>query len=432
MPKNPCQLGNSSAWSQFVTRISLDIGSLGRRGEGIGRGPEGNVFVPFALPGEKILADVDGARGTLVALQHKSLERTSPPCVYFGRCGGCSLQHFDHVAYEDWKRSLIVSALRKYGLSAPVRPLLRAHGAGRRRATFHVRRSDGQKAMIGFMAARTHELVDIDACLVIAPELRMSLPAGRALANLLIHSAPSFDLQFTAALSGIDCDIRGLPRAQELPLAACVGISRQYGLCRISVHGQPAVSHAEPFIDCGGVTVPLPPGAFLQATQAGEQALAGFVIGHLGNVRRAVDLFCGVGTFALRLARSTPVLAVDNSKSAVEALMQAYRRNQGLKPVNGVVRNLSREPMTSDELGNADLVVFDPPRQGAEAQVMELAASRCKSIIGISCDPLTFARDAATLVGGGYELADVLPVDQFQWSSHLEVAALFKRGSKRR
>jgi 23S rRNA (uracil1939-C5)-methyltransferase len=415
-----------------VARISLDIDSLGRLGEGVAQGPSGPVFVPFALPGEKIAANVDGDRGTLIALQHVSPERVSPPCPYFGRCGGCSLQHFNRRPYEDWKRSLIVSPLMKHGLSATVRPLVAGHGAGRRRVIFHVRLGDMGKPEIGFMAARSHRLVGIDACLVLAPQMHAALTAGSALADIFIAGTEAFDLQFTAVSGGLDCDVRGISRTFELPLAALADIARKHDLCRLSINGQPAIILAEPIIDCAGAQLVPPPGAFLQATEAGEQALANFVLEHLGKARRAADLFCGVGTFALRLARQLPVLAVDYNQAALGALMQACRGTQGLKPVTAIVRNLFREPLNPDELKDFDVVVFDPPRRGAEAQAKQLAASRCKRVIGISCDPMTFARDAAILASGGYELIEVLPVDQFQWSPHLEIAGLFTRGSKPR
>lgn len=415
-----------------MARISLDIDSLGRRGEGVAQGSNGPIFVPFTLPGEKIEADVEENRGAVVALRRISPERVSPPCPYFGSCGGCSLQHFARHPYEAWKRSLIISALMKYGVSAKVGPLVAAHGAGRRRAIFHVRPGDMGKPEIGFMAARSHELVGIDSCLILAPQMHAALPAGSALADIFIAGTHSFDLQFTAVLGGLDCDVKGIRRTFKPSLAELANIARKYDLCRLSINGEPAIVLAEPIIDCAGARLVPPPGAFLQATEAGEQALGNFVLRHLGKARRAADLFCGVGTFALRLARKVPVLAVDYNQAALGALMQACRGTQGLKPVTSGVRNLFREPLTADELKDIDLVVFDPPRQGAEIQAKQLAASRCKRVIGISCDPVTFARDAAILVGGGYELDEVLPVDQFQWSPHLEIAGLFTRGSKPR
>jgi 23S rRNA (uracil1939-C5)-methyltransferase len=187
-----------------------------------------------------------------------------------------------------------------------------------------------------------------------------------------------------------------------------------------------------PFVKFAGIDVTPPPSAFLQATAASEQALKDFVLARLGASRRAADLFCGIGTFTFPLARRLPVLAVDSDARALEALTLAYRNGTGLKPIEAQMRNLLREPLTASELDGIDLVLFDPPRQGAEAQAKQIAASRCRRVIAVSCDPVTFTRDASILVAGGYALVEVLPVDQFKWSAHLEIAALFARGSKLR
>jgi 23S rRNA (uracil1939-C5)-methyltransferase len=415
-----------------VIRATLEIDELGRRGEGIAEGPEGPVFVPLALPGERIEADIEGDRGVLVALQQASPHRNRPPCPYFGRCGGCTLQHLDTAFYAQWKRSLIVSLLMKRELAPLVHPLCEAQGTGRRRVVFHVRRSPAGAAVIGFMAARSHDIVSIERCLVLTPELQAAIAAAKELAELFIVGTPAFDLQFTAVTNGIDCDVRGLTRSAGSLTPAVADIALQHGICRISIGGHPLVTLALPLVEFAGVAVVPPPSAFLQATTAGEQALTNFVLSRLGASRRAADLFCGLGTFTFPLARRLPVLAVDSDPRALHALTLAYRKGMGLKPIGAQTRNLFREPLTASELDGIDLVLFDPPRQGAEAQAKEIAASRCKRVIALSCDPVTFTRDASILAAGGYTLAEVLPVDQFQWSSHLEIAALFTRGSKLR
>jgi 23S rRNA (uracil1939-C5)-methyltransferase len=388
--------------------------------------------VPFALPGETIEAEVEGSRGTLIALQNISAARVQPPCPHFRSCGGCSIQHLDERAYRDWKRTLLVSALMNQGLAPPVRPLRDAAGAGRRRVTLHARLTAAGRPAVGFMAARTHHLVEIETCLVLAPALQAALPAGLAIAALLTPTSPAFDMQFTAVSNGLDCDIRGIPRGRALILEPLAALAARFGICRISLQGEPVITLAEPVITCHGTHIALPPGAFLQATAAGEEALAEFVLAHFGRTARAADLFCGAGTFALRLAAKAPVLAADCDRAALDALTKAWRSRQGLKPVTAVPRDLLRQPLTSLELEDLDFIVFDPPRRGAEAQSRELAASHCRTVLAVSCDPLTFARDAAILVHGGFELVDVLPVDQFQWSAHLEIAACFRRASRPR
>jgi 23S rRNA (uracil1939-C5)-methyltransferase len=416
----------------MATRISLDIAALSPRGHGLGRAPWGFIEVPFALPGETIEAEVEGTRGRLVALGQTVPERVPPPCPHFGTCGGCSLQHFDLSAYAEWKQSMIVSILSKSGLNAPVLPLVDAHGVGRRRIVLHARRGPNGEARLGFMAERTHDLVEIRDCLVLAPELKSSFAAARDLAKLLMPLGPAFDLQFTAVLGGIDADMRGLPRQASFSLVEAARICERHGILRLSIKGEPVLGLQPPLVDCGGVKVPLPPGAFLQATAAGEEALAAFILERAQGAKRAADLFCGIGTFALRLARQMPVLAVDADGAALDALASAVRHAQGMKPVTALRRNLFKEPLTATELDAFDLVVFDPPRQGAEAQALEFACSRVKRIIAISCLPATFARDAAILVDAGYVLKEVSPIDQFRWSAHVELAALFVKASKPR
>jgi len=415
-----------------MIRATLEIYELAGRGEGVANGPQGLVFVPLALPGERIEADVEGDRGVLISLQQASPHRRSPPCPYFGDCGGCRLQHLDTAVYAQWKRSYIVSLLTKQGLAPLIHSLCEAQDAGRRRVVLHVRRSSTGAALIGFMAANTHRLISIDHCLVLAAELQGAILAARDLGELLIARTPSFDLQFTAVANGIDCDIRGIAGNIDKHISQIAEIARRRGICRISVGGSPLLTLAVPFVEFDGVHVVPPPSAFLQATAAGEQALTDFVLTRVGASRRAVDLFCGIGTFTFPLARRLSVLAVDSDARALEALTLAHRNATGLKPIEAQRRNLFREPLTANELDTIDLVLFDPPRQGAEAQAREIAASRCRRVIAVSCDPVTFARDASILVAGGYTLVEVLPVDQFQWSAHLEIAALFTRSSKLR
>jgi 23S rRNA (uracil1939-C5)-methyltransferase len=283
---------------------------------------------------------------------------------------------------------------------------------------------------MGFMATHSHRLVSIDRCLVLVPELQAAIAAAKDLAELFIAGTPAFDLQFTAVTAGIDCDVRGLAGSTDKLTPAIAEIARRHGICRLSMGGNPLVTLALPLVEFAGVGVVPPPSAFLQATAAGEQALTNFVLSRLGTSRRAADLFCGIGTFTFPLARRLPLLAVDSDARALQALTLAYRKGVGLKPIEAQKRNLFREPLAASELDGIDFVLFDPPRQGAEAQVKEIAASRCRRVIALSCDPVTFTRDASILAAGGYTLAQVLPVDQFQWSSHLEIAALFTRGSK--
>jgi 23S rRNA (uracil1939-C5)-methyltransferase len=210
-------------------------------------------------------------------------------------------------------------------------------------------------------------------------------------------------------------------------MTTLAGVADKHKLARITRHGELVAQVAQPLLQVGRAAVPLPPGAFLQATAAGEATLARLVIEHAGTAKSVADLFCGIGTFALRLAERARVSAFDSDADTVKALQQAAARTGGLKPLAAQARDLFRRPLMATELKDFDAVVFDPPRQGAEAQARELAKSAVPTVIAVSCDATTFARDAGILVSGGFKIAGVTPVDQFRYSFHVEIAAKFER-----
>jgi 23S rRNA (uracil1939-C5)-methyltransferase len=278
---------------------------------------------------------------------------------------------------------------------------------------------------VGFAALRSHHVVAIDHCPVLAPSLAGAIPASWAIAEALAAQGRPLDIQVTATESGLDVDVRGsgpLPAARMAELAR---LAERHRLARLTRHGELVVQRLAPTLSMGGAKVVLPPGAFLQATAAGEAALAARVAEHCGSDKSIADLFAGVGPFALRLAVRARILAADADASAVAAL-RAAAKTPGLKPIAAELRDLFRRPFVRSELARFDAVVFDPPRQGAEAQARELAASGVPTIVAVSCNPGTFARDAALLVSGGYRLARVTPVDQFLYSPHVELVARFE------
>jgi 23S rRNA (uracil1939-C5)-methyltransferase len=385
---------------------------MGRRGEGVIGHGDAEVFVAFTLPGETIA--FDGAQ--LSRVINASMERRDPFCPHFGRCGGCLLQHWSEEPYRAWKRGLVASALARRGIDAPVAPLVEAHGAGRRRATFHLR---GGKA--GFMAVRSHSLVAIDHCPILSPAMSRAPEIAAAIARV----AGDGDAAVTASDSGLDVAVKAKrPLGDEL-FAALAEIANRFDLARIVLNGEIVAERRPPMLQIGSATVRVPALAFLQATMAGEDELAGLVTEAASKARAAADLFCGIGPFALRLARTARVLAVDASRDAIAALEGAARGAKGLKPVEVERRDLFKAPLTSQELAGFDAVVFDPPRAGAEAQAHQLARSRVPVVVAVSCDPTTLARDAAILVGGGYRLRAVTPVDQFKYSAHVEIVGVF-------
>ena len=407
-------------------RVVID--RIGHRGDGIADTRIGPVFVPYTLPGETVtIDDVEGQpdRRQLVAIEVGSADRVAPISPFFGTCGGCSLQHWALPKQQEWKRQRVIDALAGVGIDAEVGPLIDAHGEGRRRIVLHARRQNGA-LQVGFAAARSHQIVPIDHCPILAPSLADAIGAARAIAEAISGAKP-LDIQITASDSGLDVDVRGSGPLNAKATTLLAKVAEQHKLARITRHGEMVAQRAQPTLRIGDVTAPLPPGVFLQATAAAEDALANLVLEYAGSAKAIADLFCGIGPFALRLAKKARVTAADSDQAAIEALKRAIAGAQGLKPVNAEARDLFRRPLVPIELKGFDAVVFDPPRQGALAQARELATSKVPVVIAVSCDAETFARDAKILVDGGYKIEAVTPVDQFRYSPHIEIVARFRK-----
>jgi 23S rRNA (uracil1939-C5)-methyltransferase len=408
----------------------LTIGRMGHRGDGIADGPDGPIYVPGALPAETVEVAAEPGhpdRRAVLQVERPSAERIAPICPHFGVCGGCALQHWDAAPYRAWKRGLVVEALRQAGLDAPVADLVDAHGAGRRRATFHARRGTHDVLEVGFSAARAHRVIAIDRCPILAKSLDDALPAAWAIAEALQPKKKPLDIAATATDAGLDIDVRGSGPLTTPLTAALARVAAEHDLARLTRHGELVAQSRAPTLRIGAATVPLPPAAFLQATAEGEAALARLVLAACAGATKIADLFCGIGPFALRLAERARILAVDNDAAALAALKRAAASTSGLKPVDVQEHDLFKDPLLAPELRRFDAVVFDPPRQGAQAQARALAASGVPLIVAVSCNPGTFARDAAELVRGGYRLLLVTPVDQFRYSPHVEIVARLER-----
>jgi 23S rRNA (uracil1939-C5)-methyltransferase len=345
-----------------------------------------------------------------------------PFCKYYGTCGGCQLQHVEEGEYRQMKTALVRDALQVKSMEWPDIDLIDAHGEGRRRMSLHVRQKD-RKVMAGFMARRSHDLIDIDRCPIVVPALARATDIARTLGEKL----GDCDVSLTAADNGLDVSVKAERRVAAQQHARLASLATELGLLRLTINGETLATVASPFVTLDGTRVELPPGAFLQATSAGEAALAQLVLMDAGKSKSIADLFCGLGPFVLRLAKHAKIMAVDDDKPAITALQQALRYAQGLKPVTAIKRNLMREPLTEMELKPFDAVVFDPPRAGAEAQARRLAKSSVQRVISVSCNPQTFARDARILMDGGYKLAALTAVDQFKWSTHVECVGVFRR-----
>jgi 23S rRNA (uracil1939-C5)-methyltransferase len=391
--------------------MNVTIESLNWRGEGV----SGEKIFRHVLPGEV----VDDTTGRVV---QSSPERINAFCKYYARCGGCQLQHWEMGAYQTWKMNLITTALAKRGIDASVSKIIDAHGVGRRRVSLHVRKRDGV-VTAGFMAPRSHDLIDIDQCPILTPALDSATTIARRLGSRL----GDCDVALTAADNGLDVAVKVERKVAEEQLPKLAGLVGELKLLRLTVNGSLVATQGTPTIAMGKGLVQLPAGSFLQATQQGEETLSARVLEVLGKSKSVADLFCGIGPFALRIANHAKVLAVDTDKPAINALAQAVRVTPGIKPLRTEVRDLMREPVVVSELKEFDAVVFDPPRAGAEAQAKQLAKSAVKTVVAVSCDPASFARDAEILVSGGYKLKSLTAVDQFKYTSHVETVGVFSR-----
>jgi 23S rRNA (uracil1939-C5)-methyltransferase len=416
-----------------VERLVID--HVGHLGDGVALAEGQTVYVPYTLGGETVeVAPVRGHhpdRRSLLQVEHASPERITPFCPHFGICGGCAIQHWETDRYRAWKRDLVVATLAQAkilaGLACDVHPLIDAHGRGRRRITLHARIGQQDVLKVGFAAAHSHDIIPVDRCPILDPGLSGALDAAWAIAEPLISVGKPLDIQMTATDNGLDVDVRGSGPLPAALIAKLSRIAEQRGLARLTRHGELVLMRMPPTISIGTAQVTLPPGSFLQATVAGEEALAALVADHCRRAKHVADLFCGVGPFALRLATKSRISAFDSDAGAVTALQKAATSTSGLKPIKAETRDLFRRPLMPQELRDYDAVVFDPPRQGAQAQVQQLAASKIPVVVAVSCNIATFARDARILIDGGYTIEGVTPVDQFRHTPHVELVARFRR-----
>ena len=402
---------------------SFTIARLGHHGDGIADGP---IFVPRTLPGEVVEGELDGNRVPAPRITMPSSDRVRPPCPHYRTCGGCAVQHASDEFVAQWKLGIVQAALDAHGLDAPLAPIHTSPPRTRRRAAFSGRRTK-KGAMIGFHARASDVLVEIPECHLLRPELLACRPALEALVIAGGSRKGEMTLTVTMTDNGPDVSVSGgkaLDGQSRVPLAQ---LTDQFGLARLSWNGDLVAQETPPKVRFDGIAASPPPGAFLQATQDGEEALRSVVTDAVRNAGRIADLFSGCGTFSLPLARFASVHAVEGEREMIASLEQGWRQATGLKAVSTEVRDLFRRPLMEDELRSFDAVVLDPPRAGAEAQVTEIAKSAVPRVAYVSCNPTTFARDAAHLGEAGFTLQNVHVVDQFRWSTHVELAAVLTR-----
>jgi 23S rRNA (uracil1939-C5)-methyltransferase len=406
----------------------VSIAALDAHGHGLAAN---GAIVPGALPGERARVKLEGKRAELVEMLSSAPERATPICPWFGTCGGCVAQHMSSSLYHAWKRGLVVEALEREGVAAEVGGLVDAHGAGRRRATFHARFPHGQPDEVGFMRARSHDIIAIDHCPLFSPGMAGAISAAHALSGDLRGLMKPLDIGVTATLDGLDVDLRGSGPLGRNETQKLTHTADALDLARVSNHGEIVIERRPPRVAFGKALARLPPGGFLQATEAGEAWLAEFAESALADTKRIVDLFCGAGAFALRLARRREVFAADADPAAIGALARAAAMTPGLRTLETETRDLFRRPLRPAELTAFDAALIDPPRAGAIEQARALAASTLPLVVSISCNAVTFARDARILVDGGFKIESVTPLDQFRFSAHVEIAAVFRRPKPR-
>ena len=390
--------------------MSETIVRLDARGDGVSAAGR---FFGGTAPGDSVAPD-----GAITPGPHRAL----PPCRHFGTCGGCQLQHIDDASYAQFVIDRITGALAEQRIDAPpFAPVHLSPPNTRRRASLRAERR-GKQVVLGFNEGASHRIVDLRECHVLLPELVALIAPLRRLLALAMPDRGRATVTLTRADQGVDVLLAGFEIEGLTAIEALTDFAAKHSLARLSVDEGLGPSArwcpVPPTITLGGAAVALPEGAFLQATADGEAALVAAVREAVGNAASIVDLFAGLGTFALSLEGQ--VKAIEGSRDAVLALLATRR-------VAVEHRDLFRRPLNPAELNGAEAVVLDPPRAGAREQVAELARSSVPRIAYVSCNPATFARDARTLIDGGYRLASITPVGQFRWSTHVELAAAFAR-----
>ena len=382
---------------------------IAARGDGV---TASGRHVPFGVPGDTVSED-----GTVAPGPHHQV----PPCRHYPECGGCQLQHADDEAYCGYLRSRVETALAQHGLAAVMREPHLSPPNSRRRASLRAMKV-GKGAVVGFNAAKSHRIVDLQECHILRHELFTLVAPLRALLGGLLQPKRTAEVQLTLIDQGVDLLIKGVAAEGLAAIEALTSFAAGLRLARLSIDqglGPETLYEPQPATaTLSRVPVAFPIGGFLQATEDGEAALVGAVKEATDDAKDVADLFAGLGTFALAVGAA---YAAEASRDAAAALKRAA-------PSTSVEhRDLYRRPLDAGELERFDAVILDPPRAGAAEQAAALAASAVRRIAYVSCNPATFARDAKTLVDGGYALDWVRPVGQFRWSTHVELAAAFSR-----
>jgi 23S rRNA (uracil1939-C5)-methyltransferase len=431
----------------MTDELVVEVETLGPRGDGIAKNPggreQGRLYIAGALPGEQVRVRPGNKRGDIVEAKlleivTPSNDRAEPPCRHFTACGGCSVQHMSLDAYHAWKRELVTTAIQRVGFDPDiVEPLVATAAGGRRRATFAAfrPRAKDSKTFFGFHTRASRHVVELEECLILHPELMALVPKLRKVLADIVPPGARWDVSVTRVDNGFDVLIVAVHEPGPDASMALAGFADEQEIARVAwqLEGssqdeiEPVALHRMPVLELSGIPVEVPPGVFLQASAEAERVLADLVVA-ASEGSRVADLYCGLGTFALPMAAAgAKVMAVDGDGLAIGALARAAGIAGFGGQVTAVERDLVRRPMAAADFKRIETIVFDPPRAGASAQAEEIVQTRASRVVAVSCNPTTFARDAHILTEGGYTLERITPVDQFVWSGHVELVAVFSR-----
>lgn len=398
--------------------MTLTISRLTAAGIGVA---DNDASYPRTLPGE-VIEDADGTARIVTPVA----DRVKPPCRHFKSCGGCAMQHASDEFVADWKTQVIRTGLAARGIEAEIRSIVTSPAQSRRRAALHGKRTKSG-AMVGFHARASDLMIEVPDCQLLDPAIMAAIPALEQLTVIAASRKAELELVVTLSENGPDLDMRNCKPLDPRVIGEVAALAERHRFARIAWDGEVIALRLPPLQDFGPARVIPPPGAFLQATLHGQDTLTACVAEALGDAGQIIDLFAGCGTFTLPAAQTAEAWALEGEKPLIDALDNGWRQAKGLKKVKAETRDLFRRPVLSSELTKIDAAIIDPPRAGAQAQHVELAASKIPRIAAVSCNPATFARDAEILINGGYRLDWVQPVDQFRWSAHVELAAQFTR-----
>lgn len=403
--------------------MPYEIMELGHRGDGVAPGP---IYVAQSLPGELVDGEIEAGRIASPRILRPSDQRVSAPCRHFKRCGGCSVQHASDAFVAAWKRDSVAQALRAQEVQADLGEVLTSPAQSRRRAVFTARRTK-KGGMLGFLGRASDTLIEVPDCTLIAPELTAAMPCLEQIGALAATRKGTVRLTVTVMQGGLDVAVEQAKPMTSALLADLASLRADGPVQRLHWNGELALQETEPRVDFDGIAVCPPPGSFLQATKAGEAALIAAAVAGIEGAERVIDLFAGCGTLSLPMSRHAHVHAVEGEAPMLDALEQGWRRASGLKRVTTERRDLFRDPVQSGDLARFDAIVLDPPRAGAAAQVAQIPDSGVERLTYISCNPVSFARDARVLTTAGYAIGQVQVIDQFRWSPHVELAAQFSK-----